>query len=255
MRENLELARRLYDLPDRHASIASSSASGSASTRTGGRARCRSATSSGSAWRGRSCTSPTCWCSTSPRTGSTPPGVVEIRELLRGLSRERGVTVFMSSHILTEVDRLATRIGIIHRGRVLQELERARSWTACRRRRVLRIAGARRRARPSVVLRAARLRARPGARMRKAPASGAHEERALDRPDEIARLLVEGGAPPLRLAVEQEDIEDHFLRLTAAEAGAATMNAFGRALQLRAAEGPALAAAGRGRPRGSRWRP
>ena len=49
--------------------------------------------------------------------------MVEIRELLAGLAREQGVTVFMSSHILTEVDRLATRIGIIHKGRLLEELE------------------------------------------------------------------------------------------------------------------------------------
>jgi ABC-2 type transport system ATP-binding protein len=40
------------------------------------------------------------------------------------------------------------------------------------------------------------------------------EEWALDHPDEIARLLVEAGVPPLRLAIEQEDIEEHFLRLT-----------------------------------------
>ena len=57
-----------------------------------------------------------------PSNGLDPAGVVEVRALLRGLSRERGVTVFMSSHILTEVDRLATRIGIVHRGRVLEEL-------------------------------------------------------------------------------------------------------------------------------------
>ncbi len=48
--------------------------------------------------------------------------MVEIRELLAGLAREKGVTVFMSSHILSEVDRLATRIGIIHKGRLVEEL-------------------------------------------------------------------------------------------------------------------------------------
>jgi ABC-2 type transport system ATP-binding protein len=52
-----------------------------------------------------------------PANGLDPAGVVEIRELLAGLAREKGVTVFMSSHILTEVDRLASRIGIIHKGR------------------------------------------------------------------------------------------------------------------------------------------
>src|SRR5512138_3089962 len=49
-----------------------------------------------------------------PANGLDPAGVVEIRELIAKLAQERGVTVFMSSHILPEVDRLATRIGIIH---------------------------------------------------------------------------------------------------------------------------------------------
>src|SRR6266508_4140072 len=51
-----------------------------------------------------------------PANGLDPAGVVEIRELLASLAHKNGVTVFMSSHILTEVDRLATRIGIIHKG-------------------------------------------------------------------------------------------------------------------------------------------
>ena len=59
-----------------------------------------------------------------PANGLDPAGVIEIRELIRGLATEHGVTVFMSSHILGEVDRLATRIGIVHRGRLVEELDR-----------------------------------------------------------------------------------------------------------------------------------
>ena len=55
-----------------------------------------------------------------PANGLDPAGIVEIRELLLKLTRERGVTVFMASHILAEVSRLAQRIGIIHQGRLLQ---------------------------------------------------------------------------------------------------------------------------------------
>jgi len=57
-----------------------------------------------------------------PALGLDPAGIVEIRELLLELTREQGVTVFMSSHILAEVSRLARRIGIIHKGHLLQEL-------------------------------------------------------------------------------------------------------------------------------------
>ncbi len=51
-----------------------------------------------------------------PINGLDPAGVVEIRDLLREQAHERGVTIFLSSHILTEVARLATRIGVIHHG-------------------------------------------------------------------------------------------------------------------------------------------
>src|SRR5579864_5324335 len=49
-----------------------------------------------------------------PANGLDPAGVVEVRELLRQLATDEGVSIFMSSHILAEVARLATRIGIIH---------------------------------------------------------------------------------------------------------------------------------------------
>ncbi len=58
-----------------------------------------------------------------PANGLDPAGIVEIRNLLTELAHEQGVTVFMSSHILGEVSRLAHRIGIIHQGRLLQELD------------------------------------------------------------------------------------------------------------------------------------
>jgi ABC-2 type transport system ATP-binding protein len=116
----------------------------------------------------------------------------------------------MSSHILTEVDRLATRVGIIHRGRVLEELSAAELDR--RRRRRLEIV-ARDLEAASRVLRAAGLDpAQAGER--DSVRLELSEARALEHPDEIARLLVEAGVPPLRLAIEQEEIEEHFLRLT-----------------------------------------
>jgi ABC-2 type transport system ATP-binding protein len=71
-----------------------------------------------------------------PANALDPAGIVEIRDLLRTLAAERGVTVFMSSHILAEVAHLADRIGIVHEGRLLEECSReelavkARSFTA-----------------------------------------------------------------------------------------------------------------------------
>jgi ABC-type multidrug transport system ATPase subunit len=59
-----------------------------------------------------------------PGNALDPAGIVEIRELLRTLAAERGVTVFMSSHILPEVAHLADRIGIVHEGRLIEECPR-----------------------------------------------------------------------------------------------------------------------------------
>jgi len=58
-----------------------------------------------------------------PANGLDPAGIVEIRELLRDLALNKGVTVFISSHILGEISKFATRIGIIHEGRLMQEID------------------------------------------------------------------------------------------------------------------------------------
>jgi ABC-type multidrug transport system ATPase subunit len=56
-----------------------------------------------------------------PTTGLDPQGMKEVRELIRGLARERGVTILLSSHLLTEVELIATQMAIIHQGRLRAE--------------------------------------------------------------------------------------------------------------------------------------
>ncbi|MBK5446947.1 ABC transporter ATP-binding protein [Peribacillus sp. TH24] len=57
-----------------------------------------------------------------PINGLDPMGVVEIRELLKRLNRENGMTILISSHILSELHLLATHYGIIHEGELLEQL-------------------------------------------------------------------------------------------------------------------------------------
>lgn len=59
-----------------------------------------------------------------PANGLDPAGIVEIRELLRSLSRDHGTTVFLSSHILAEIAHLADRIAIVDAGRLVEEAPR-----------------------------------------------------------------------------------------------------------------------------------
>lgn len=56
-----------------------------------------------------------------PINGLDPEGIVEIRELLKELANS-GSTIFLSSHILGEISKIANRIGIIHQGRIVKEL-------------------------------------------------------------------------------------------------------------------------------------
>ena len=124
-----------------------------------------------------------------PANGLDPAGIVEIRELLLELAHEQGVTVFMSSHILAEVSRIAQRIGIIHEGRLLQELSVAELERNRRRRLLVRvrdpqaaflalIAGGQ----PSVIL-----------------DDGTIELKntvCIERPEDVNTLLVKAGIPP-----------------------------------------------------------
>jgi ABC-2 type transport system ATP-binding protein len=145
-----------------------------------------------------------------PANGLDPAGIVEIRNLLTELARAQGVTVFMSSHILGEVSRLAHHIGIIHQGRLLQELD-IDELERNRRRRLL-------------------IRSRDPQATRSvlgdagfAPVSASNgvielkDTVAVERPDDVAKLLVNAGQAPTMLNVEQEDLERYFLRLVGLE--------------------------------------
>jgi len=55
-----------------------------------------------------------------PANGLDPAGIREIRELLRGLAAERGLAVFVSSHLLAEVELTCDRVAIIHKGTILR---------------------------------------------------------------------------------------------------------------------------------------
>lgn len=67
-----------------------------------------------------------------PTNGLDPIGIVELRELIQKLNREKGLTVLISSHILSELYQLATTYGIIHEGRLIEELRLRELDDKCR---------------------------------------------------------------------------------------------------------------------------
>lgn len=67
-----------------------------------------------------------------PTNGLDPQGIIEIRELILKLNRERQITVLISSHILDELSRLATHYGFIDNGRMVKEISAQELEDACR---------------------------------------------------------------------------------------------------------------------------
>lgn len=67
-----------------------------------------------------------------PTNGLDPMGIVELRKLIKKLNREKGLTVLISSHILSELHQLATSFGIIHKGKLLEELTAKELDEKCR---------------------------------------------------------------------------------------------------------------------------
>jgi ABC-2 type transport system ATP-binding protein len=216
VRENLDVARRLLGLPD-HAVV------GRAIDRLGlGEYRDRRARtlSLGNLQRlalaRATLHAPELLVLDEPANGLDPAGVIEVRELLRELVTRGGSTVFMSSHILAEVDLLATRIGIVHRGRLLEELDSE----AMRLHRDPRLEVAA----PDIDAAEAALATGGYAPQRIDSMTGTtlelREQRALDAPEAVSALLAAAGTPASHLAVARETLEDHFMRRTGIEAAA-----------------------------------
>ena len=67
-----------------------------------------------------------------PVNGLDPQGIIEVRELILKLNREKGITFLISSHILDELSRLATHYGFIDSGHMVKEMSAAELDTACR---------------------------------------------------------------------------------------------------------------------------
>jgi ABC-2 type transport system ATP-binding protein len=68
-----------------------------------------------------------------PINGLDPMGIVEMRDTLKKLNQEHGITIMISSHILTELSMIATRYGIINDGKLIKELTNDELKEQCQR--------------------------------------------------------------------------------------------------------------------------
>lgn len=147
-----------------------------------------------------------------PTNGLDPIGIREMRTLIKRLAEERHITIFMSSHILSEVQQLATRIGVINEGRLIEEV----SYDELRRR-----------SRTYLEIKVSD----------PAKAVWVLEERfefhdysvhedncirvyeGLDRAGEVNLALVQNGVLVQSISMNEETLEDHFIKLLGGEVG------------------------------------
>jgi ABC-2 type transport system ATP-binding protein len=145
-----------------------------------------------------------------PTNGLDPAGIVEIRELILDCAHNHGVTVFVSSHILGEISKFATRIGIIHEGRLIQELNADHLKTLEKKRLLMCVRD------KEIVL---PILAQQGyqATVLANDALEITGKDALMHPEKVNALLVNSGNLPTMLKVEEEDLESYFLRIIGQE--------------------------------------
>jgi len=141
-----------------------------------------------------------------PANALDPAGIVEIRNMLRSLATDNGVTIFVSSHILGEISRLATRIGVIHEGKLVKEITAEELAEQEEQRLVADVHDV------SAAL----------SSLRNASVAASSDGRntliitdknAMQHPEKIATILVQASCPPRRLVIERGNLESYFLNL------------------------------------------
>jgi len=140
-----------------------------------------------------------------PANGLDPAGIVEIRELFRDLTSNHGTTIFISSHILGEVSKFTTRIGIIHEGRLMRELNVDQLERLLDKKLIVN-------ARNKEAVKSKLINHGYSVSLSNDGNLEVTDDDAINHPEKVASILVQAGLPPTLLKVEEEDLESYFLR-------------------------------------------
>ena len=146
-----------------------------------------------------------------PTNGLDPFGVIEVRELLKELANNLGTTVLISSHKLEEISKVATRIVIIHGGRLIREVESKELDLHLEKR--LLVSGSNNKAMKEVLSAKGYQVNFKSDLENKSCYLELIDTKSVESSEEIATLLVNAGHPPKMLTVEKEDLENYFLRI------------------------------------------
>ncbi|MFF2178365.1 ABC transporter ATP-binding protein [Lysinibacillus sp. NPDC058147] len=143
-----------------------------------------------------------------PTNGLDPSGIIEIRNLIKRLPEEYGMTIIISSHLLSEIDQMATQVGIVTKGKMIFQDS---------------IEAMRRFAQPKVVIKVSD----SGKGWRSLVANGIKAEHKDDiilfdecsdeKVAHIVQILVQEGVSVYRVEEEKRSLEEIFLQMTTGE--------------------------------------
>lgn len=141
-----------------------------------------------------------------PVNGLDPAGMIEIRRLLQHLAFNDGVTILMSSHLLNEVSKIATTIGIIHEGELIKEMSQTNLMKELKRR---------------LLLKTKEVEATLDLLQMDYDSVALNEQNmititdqgALQHPEKVARKLIRANFSLQHLSIERENLETFFLRI------------------------------------------
>lgn len=145
-----------------------------------------------------------------PTNGLDPAGMKEMRQLFLNLSKQRGITFLISSHLLSEVEQIATRIGIIHKGSLIEELDSKALQSKTRTCLEVQVTDEKRAAfviEQELGIQDYRILGNGLLRLYK----------YLEQPEKVNSCLLENGIGVRAIALTGDSLEDYFLRLTGGE--------------------------------------
>ncbi|MCM8803625.1 MAG: ABC transporter ATP-binding protein [Candidatus Omnitrophica bacterium] len=146
-----------------------------------------------------------------PLNGLDPAGIIEMREMFKELSNG-GTAIFISSHILAELEKLATKIGIIHKGKLIKELVYEDLEKELEKKLTINT---------SDNEKAIKLLTQKGFRpiLNNKKEIVLYEKNTINNSDVICQFLTINGLPPKLLYPFEEDLESYFIRTIRNEGG------------------------------------
>jgi bacitracin transport system ATP-binding protein len=145
-----------------------------------------------------------------PTNGLDPAGMKEIRQLFLNLSKQRGITFLISSHLLSEIEQMATKIGIIHQGSLIEELDSEALQSKTRTCLEIHVSDEKRAAfifEQELGIKDYRILGNGILRLYK----------YLDQPEKVNSCLLSNGIGVKAIALLGDSLEDYFLKLTGGE--------------------------------------